>query len=82
MDTLRLISPLDPNEGDKYNKPMNEDAKSSIIEKIYQITGHKEYYINPTVDGEMSWRSVKSYDIDLEDSMERWQHKMYEFYTR
>jgi hypothetical protein len=34
--------------------------KSSIIENIYNITRHREDYINPTVDGEMSWRSVCS----------------------
>ena len=71
MGTLRMIAPLYLNEGDNYNEPMNEDAQSSIIENIYPITGHIEDYINPTTDGEMRWRSVKSYDIDLEDAMER-----------
>jgi hypothetical protein len=23
---LRIIAPLDPNEGDKYNEPVNEDV--------------------------------------------------------
>jgi hypothetical protein len=55
-----------------------EDAHKSIIENIYQITGHREDYINPTVDGEIRWRSVKSYDIDSEDVMERWKNKLYE----
>jgi hypothetical protein len=32
----------------------------------------REDYINPTIDGELSWRSVKSYDMDSEDAMERW----------
>jgi hypothetical protein len=71
-DTLRIIAPLDPNEGDIYNDPVNEDAQSSIIENIYNITGHMEDYVNPTVDGELSWRSVCSYDTDSEDAMERW----------
>jgi hypothetical protein len=35
---LRIIAPLDLNEGDIYNEPMNEDAHSSIIENIYNIT--------------------------------------------
>jgi hypothetical protein len=37
-DTLHIIAPLDPNEGDRYNEPMNEDVEL-IIENIYQITG-------------------------------------------
>jgi hypothetical protein len=36
--TMYMITPLDPNEGDKYNEPINEDAQNSIIENIYQIT--------------------------------------------
>jgi hypothetical protein len=81
-ETLRMIVPLDHNEGDKYNEPVNEDAQRSIIENIYQIMGHKDDYVNPTKNGELSWRSVKSYDIDSEDDMERWQHKLYEVSTR
>jgi hypothetical protein len=71
-DTLHIIASLDPNEGDKYNEPMDEDAQSSIIENIYNIMGHKEYYVNPTTNGELSWRSVHSYDTDSEDAMDRW----------
>jgi hypothetical protein len=81
-DTLCVIAPLDPNEGDRYNEPMNEDAQSSIIENIYQITRCREDYINPMMDGELSWRSVKSYDTDSEDAMERWKNKLYEVSTR
>jgi hypothetical protein len=82
IDTLHVIVPLDPNEGNIYNDPMNEDAQSSIIENIYNITGHKEDYVNPTVDGELSWRSVHSYDTDSKDAMERWKNKIYEVSTR
>jgi hypothetical protein len=45
---------------------MNEDVWSSIIEKIYHITGCREDYINPTMNGEMIWRSVCSYDTNYE----------------
>jgi hypothetical protein len=55
IDTLHMIAPLDPNEGYKCNEPVNEDAQSSIIENIYQITGHKEDCINPMTDGELIW---------------------------
>jgi hypothetical protein len=51
---------------------MNEDAQSSIIKNIYQITRHEEDYINPRIYGELSWRSIHSYDKDSEDVMERW----------
>jgi hypothetical protein len=38
-DTLHVVMPLDPYEGDRYNEPMDEDAWSSVIENIYKITG-------------------------------------------
>jgi len=81
-DTLCIIAPLDPNEGDRYNEPVNEYAKNSTIENIYNITGCKEDYVNPIVDGELSWRSLHSYDIDSEDAMERWKNELYDVSTR
>jgi hypothetical protein len=80
--TLLMIAPLDPNEGEMYNEPTDEDAWNSIIMNIYKITGCREYYANPTVDGELSWRSMESYDTDSKDAMKRWQNKLYEFSTR
>ena len=70
-DTLHAISPLDSNEGDRYNDPVNGNAHSSIIVNIYQIKVHREDYINSRRYGEIIWRSVKSFDMDLEDAMER-----------
>jgi hypothetical protein len=70
--------PLDPNEGDMYNENVNEDAQSSTIENLYNIMGCKEDYVNPIAYGELSWRSVLSYDTGSEDSMERWHNKLYE----
>jgi hypothetical protein len=55
MDTLCMITPLDPNEGDMYSDLVDEDAQNSIIESIYKIIGQKEDYINPIIDGELSW---------------------------
>jgi hypothetical protein len=57
-----MIMPLDPNEGGRYNEPVDEDALSSIIKNTYKITRRKADYAKPIVDGEPSWRRVKSYD--------------------
>jgi hypothetical protein len=38
-DTLHMVTPLDPYEGDHYNEPVDEDAQSSKIENIYKVTG-------------------------------------------
>jgi hypothetical protein len=50
-----MITPIDPNELDTYNELMEEDARSSSIEKIYKITGRMKNYINPTAYGELKW---------------------------
>jgi hypothetical protein len=75
-------APLDPYEGDHYNELVDEDAQSSSIENIYKVMGHREDYINPTADGELRWRSVKYYDMDSEDALDRWQNNLYEVSTR
>jgi hypothetical protein len=48
------LKELDPYEGNHYNEPVDEDAQSSRVENIYKVTGHREDYINPTIDGELS----------------------------
>lgn len=71
IDMLCMIAPLYLNESVRYNEIVNEDVQSSIIENIYQITGRREDYINSIIDGELSWRSVKSYNTNSEDAIER-----------
>jgi hypothetical protein len=71
-DTLHLVMPLDPYEGDHYNDPIDEDAQARELKIFTRSHGHREDYINPTTDGELSWRSVKSYDTDSDDALERW----------
>jgi hypothetical protein len=77
-DTLHMVSPLDPNEGDRYNEPVDEYVHIFVTENVYKIIGCKEDDINTTTCGELNWWSVKSHDTDFEDSMERWQQKLYE----
>jgi hypothetical protein len=76
--TFHVIAQLDPNEGDIYN----EGVHSSIIENIYTITGRREDYVNPKVDGELSWRSFRSYDTNSDNAMDIWKNKLYDVSTR
>jgi hypothetical protein len=56
--------------------------RARTIENIYKVMGCREDYINPTTNGELSWRSVKSYDMDSEDALDRWKNNIYEVSTR
>jgi hypothetical protein len=46
------------------------------------MTGRKDDYINPTADGELSWRSICSFYTDSEAALERWQNRQHEVSSR
>jgi hypothetical protein len=54
-DGLRVIAPLDPDEGLRYTKPIKEEDHVSKLENIYKLTTRQQYYINPTADGNLRW---------------------------
>jgi hypothetical protein len=39
-------------------------------------------YINPTVEGVLSWRIISSCASDLEEALEHWQQRLHEVSTR
>jgi hypothetical protein len=39
-------------------------------------------YVNPTVEGVLSWRSINSCALDSEDSLENWKQRLHEVSTR
>jgi hypothetical protein len=45
-------------------------------------TGTREDYINPIVDGSISWRSIQSVDEDSELAFDSWQQGSYEIFSR
>jgi hypothetical protein len=56
-DGLKVFSPLDPNEGHRYTEPIREEDRTYELENIYKLTTGQPDYINPTTDGNLSWRS-------------------------
>jgi hypothetical protein len=77
-DDLRVIAPLDMDEGRRYAEPIREEDHAYELENIYKLTARQQDYINPTTDGNLSWRSDNACSSDLEESLENWQNKMYE----
>jgi hypothetical protein len=51
---LKVISPLDPDEGRRYTRPIREEDCTYKLENIYKVTTRQHDYINPTVDGNIS----------------------------
>jgi hypothetical protein len=80
-DGLRVIAPIDPNEGRRYTKPIREEDQAYEIENIYKLISGQHDYINPTIDGNLRWRSESACSSDSEEALENWQNIMYEVST-
>ena len=53
-DGLRVITPLDPDEGPRYTEPIIEEYHAYELENLYKLTTIQQYYINPIEDGNLS----------------------------
>jgi hypothetical protein len=71
-DGLRVIAPLDPDEGSRYIEPIREEDHAYELENIYKLTGRHQDYINPTTDGNLSWRSDNVGSSYSKESLENW----------
>ena len=78
-DGLRVISPLDLDEGRRYIEPIKEEDCAYELENIYKLTARQQDYINPTTNENLSWRSESTCSSYLEEALENCKNKMYEF---
>jgi hypothetical protein len=67
---LKFITPLYPNKGHRYTKPIREEYRAYELENIYKMTTRQHDYINPTVDGNLSWRSESACSSDSKEELE------------
>jgi hypothetical protein len=79
---LKFIGPVDPDEGCRYTKPIREEERAYELENIHKLTTRQHDYINPTTNGNISWRSESACSSYLEEALENCQNKMYEVSTR
>ena len=49
---------------------------------MYRTITHEEDYVNQTVDGVISWRSITSCAPDSDTCLENWQQRLHEFSIR
>ena len=54
----RVIEPLDPSEGERFVEPTFLDLEE--IGQLYRTIFLEEDYVNPIVDGVLSWHSINS----------------------
>ena len=49
---------------------------------MYRTTARDEDYVNPTIDGVLSWRSITSCVSDLHTILDNWKQRLHEVSTR
>ena len=57
---MRVVSPIDPLEGQRSIELVYNEVQVDYLNHIYNVTAMQEYYINPTTDGNLSWKSASS----------------------
>ena len=75
---IRVVAPVDPLEGQRYVELVHSEAKENYLNHLYNIMYSKEDYINPTADGNLSWRSVSSCMSDSGEALENWHNRLHE----
>lgn len=58
--SLHVVVPLDPMEGSCYTEPVHDDESDDDIGCIYKIIAQEKDWLNPTVDGRISWECESS----------------------
>ena len=79
---IRVVVPIDPLEGKRYVEPVHSEGKENYLDHLYNIMSLKEDYINPTADGNLSWRSVSSCMSDSGEALENWKNRVLEVSMR
>ena len=81
-DEMRVVSPIDPLEGQRYVDPIYNQGQGDYLDQIYNVTALQEYYINLTADGNLSWKSASSCTSDLGEALENWKNRLHEVSMR
>ena len=79
---MRAVSPIDPLEGQIYVEPVNSEGQGDYLDHIYNVTSLQSDYINPTADGNLSWRSTSSCTSDSGEALENWKNRLHEVSIR
>jgi hypothetical protein len=78
---LKFIAPHNPDEVCRYIEPIREEDCAYKLENIYKLIARSHDYINPTTDGNLSWRSESACSSNSKEALENWQNKMYELFA-
>ena len=69
---IQVIAPLDPFQGPRYIEPIRAEEEARNMDSLYQMTANQNDYINPTAEGNISWRCDISCASDSDVGLENW----------
>ena len=72
--SLCVIVTLDPAEGLHYTKPIHDYESDDDLDCIYKITAQEQYWMNPKMDGIITWDRESSYTSDSNEELEGWKN--------
>jgi hypothetical protein len=79
---IKVVQSLDLYLGLRYTKLVDNNIESKFLDQLYTIrTMMRLDYINPTIDGYVSWRSIQSVDEDLELDFDSWRQGSYKIFS-
>ena len=71
---VRVIAPMDPQEGHQYIEPVRDEARRSS----YHAYNISEDYIHPTIDVELGWCNDSFASSHFDDALENWKNRLHE----
>jgi hypothetical protein len=80
---IMVVQPLDPYVGSRYTEPTDNNMEGEYLDQLYTVTTRtRDNYINPTIDGSVSWRSIQLVEEDSEMTFDSWKQGSYEIFSR
>jgi len=76
--SLCIMVSLDLEKESCYIDPMSDDKRDDDLDYIYNITTWEYDWVNPTMDGMISWERESSYTSDSDEEIEHWQSQLHD----
>ena len=82
VDEMRVVSLIDPLEGQRYIEPAYNKGQGNYLDQIYNVTSLQEDDLNPTMDGNLSWKSASSCTSNSGEALENGKNMLHEVSMR
>lgn len=59
-------------------EPVHDYGSDDDLDCIYKLTTRDQDWVNPTMDGQISWERESSCTSDFDEEIEQWQNQLHE----